>query len=516
MAILLKPSYLHYLRQDIPAGIVVFLVALPLCLGVALASGAPLFSGLVAGMVGGIIVAWVSGSQLSVSGPAAGLTAIVFNAINDMGSYPGFLLAVILAGLLQLILGSLKAGIVSAYFPSSVIKGMLAAIGIILIMKQLPHAVGYDASFEGDESYMQETALSTAEELWNAFDRVSASATIVSGVSLLILMLWESAFIKRTAVLKFIPGALVAVMWGVLYNTIALAKAPVWAISDKHLVALPVADGLTGFFALFQAPDFSFITNPHTYGVAVTLAIIASLETLLSLEAVDKMDPLKRVSPTNRELIAQGLGNITSGFLGGLPITAVIVRSAANVNAGAKTCVSSFVHGVLLLTSTLFFANYLNTIPLACLAAILLQTGYKLAKPSLFKQFFRKGWSQFLPFIITIMAILLTDLLKGITIGIAVGLYFVMRAHYHAAITLAQMDDNYLLKFHKDASFVTRPLLRQHLAKIAPNSTIIIDGSKIRFIDHDILETIDDFIQMAADLNISVQSIGLIGKEDTS
>jgi MFS superfamily sulfate permease-like transporter len=505
--------YAKHLKNDIPAGLVVFLVALPLCLGVALASGAPLFSGLIAGMVGGLVVAWASGSQLSVSGPAAGLTVIVFNAIESLGSFPGFLVAVVLAGFLQLVFGFLRAGIISAYFPSSVIKGMLAAIGLILIMKQLPHAIGYDASFEGDESYMQETASSTVQELLGALNLISPGATLVSVVALLILIAWESAFIKRIALLKMIPGALIAVIWGVAYNAVALLKAPDWAISSKHLVSLPVTDNPTAFLQLFTFPDFSFLSNPQVYTIAATLAIIASLETLLSLEAVDKMDTLKRVAPTNRELKAQGVGNMLSGLIGGLPITAVIVRSAANVNAGGQSKVSSFVHGLLLLCSVMFFARFLNHIPLSCLAAILLQTGYKLAKPKLFMEFFHKGWNQLIPFVATIAAILLTDLLKGIVVGILIGLYYVIRANHHAAISMTQSGNHYLLKLNKDVSFLNRALLRKFLGQIDENSMLIIDGSKTRFIDHDILETIEDFLQAAPDANIKVEAIDLKGKE---
>ncbi|GAB4265542.1 MAG: SulP family inorganic anion transporter [Methylomicrobium sp.] len=505
--------YTKHLHHDIPSGIVVFLVALPLCLGVALASGAPLFSGLIAGMVGGLIVAWASGSQLSVSGPAAGLTVIVFNAIESLGSFSGFLTAVVLAGVLQLVLGFLRAGVIGAYFPSSVIKGMLAAIGLILIMKQIPHAVGYDASFEGDESYMQETALSTVEQLLNAVSAISPGATLVSVVALLILIAWESAFIKKIAFLRLIPGALLAVLWGIAYNAIAMKVAPSWTISAKHLVALPVTDSPTDFIGLFSFPDFSQLANPQIYTIAATLAIIASLETLLSLEAVDKMDPLKRSAPTNQELKAQGIGNMISGLIGGIPITAVIVRSAANVNAGGQTKVSSFVHGLLLLVSVMFFARFLNTIPLSCLAAILLQTGYKLAKPKLFVEFFKKGWNQLIPFVVTIVAILLTDLLKGITIGIVVGLYYVIRANYHASISMTKNNNTYVLMMNKDVSFLNRALLRRFFNQIEENSRVIIDGTKAQFIDHDILETIQDFKLSAQDNNIVVDTIALEGKE---
>lgn len=505
--------YLANIKNDIPAGVVVFLVALPLCLGVALASGAPLFSGLIAGMVGGLVISWASGSQLSVSGPAAGLTVIVLNAIETLGSFQGFLVAVVLAGILQMLFGFLKAGAISAYFPTPVIKGMLAAIGLILIMKQFPHAFGYDASYEGDESYMLETYRSTLGEIADVLKYISPGATVVSVISLLILLLWESALIRRSNLLRIIPGAVIAVVWGVAYNAVALQMAPEWAISQKHLVSLPVSNHAADFIQLFSFPDLNFLYLPQTYTVAVTIAIIASLETLLSLEAVDKLDPLKRVAPTNRELKAQGLGNIVSGLIGGLPITAVIVRSAANVNAGGKSKVSSFVHGYLLLISVMFFARYLNQIPLACLAAILLQTGYKLAKPKVFLEFVRKGQNQWVPFITTVSAILLTDLLKGILVGLLVGLYYVIRTNYHAAISLTQSGNHYLLQLNKDVSFLNRALLRNYLDQIEEGSYLVIDGSKTQFIDHDILETIEDFIQSAPDADITIETVALDGKE---
>lgn len=505
--------YLQYLKNDLSAGIVVFLVALPLCLGIALASGAPLFSGLIAGFVGGLVVSWLSGSQLSVTGPAAGLTVIVFNAIETLGSFQGLLLAGILAGFLQLVFGYLRAGIIGAFFPSAVIKGMLAAIGLILIIKQLPHATGFDSSYEGDESYMRETASSSAHELFDAFQGISSGAVIVSSVALLILVLWETPWFKRHTFMKLIPGPLVAVIWGVTYNLFALRFFSNYAVSNKHLVTLPSSETLQDFFSNFSLPNASYLTffsNPDTYIVAITIAIIASLESLLSLEATDKLDPLKRIAPTNRELKAQGVGNMVSCFLGGLPVTAVIVRSAANINAGAHSSLSCFIHGCLLLISVMFFANYLNYIPLACLAAILLHTGYKLAKPALFMEFYRKGWSQFTPFVLTIGAILLTDLLKGIAIGLVVGLFFVLKANYSAAITLTKQENNdYLLTFNKDVSFLNKALLRKFILQIPANSTVTIDAGRAYFIDHDIIETIDDFMASAADDNIQLNIIGL-------
>ncbi|MGZ8136377.1 MAG: SulP family inorganic anion transporter [Methylococcaceae bacterium] len=505
--------YLGHLKDDLPAGIVVFLVALPLCLGIALASGAPLFSGLIAGLVGGLVVSWLSGSQLAVSGPAAGLTVIVFNAIETLGSFQGLLVACVLGGVIQLVLGFLRAGIIGAFFPAAVIKGMLAAIGLILIIKQIPHATGYHASYEGDESYMRETAESSFHEVFEALNLISPGSTVISVVALLILIVWEMSWVKRQALLKLIPGPLLAVIWGVGYNLAAIRFAPDWAVKAQYMVSLPVSEKASDFIGNFMLPDFSYLSNPQVYVVAVTLAIIASLETLLSLEATDKLDPLKRLAPTNRELKAQGVGNIISGLLGGLPITAVIVRSAANINAGGKTRIACFVHGLCLLLSVLFFAYFLNYIPLACLAAILLHTGYKLAKPALFKEYYQKGMSQFLPFVITVIAILVTDLLIGIVIGMVIGLFFVIKANYHAAITLIQDGSHYTLLLNKDVSFLNKVLLRKFILNIKADSTVTIDASNAKFIDHDIVETLDDFLATAPDDNISVEVIDLYGKE---
>ncbi|MDD2739145.1 MAG: SulP family inorganic anion transporter [Methylomonas lenta] len=502
------PYYLKNLKHDLPASMVVFLVALPLCLGIALASGAPLFSGVIAGIIGGIIVSWASGSHLSVSGPGAGLTVIVFNGIATLGSFNTFLLSLVIAGIFQVILGYLKAGLIGAFFPVSVIKGMLAAIGLILIIKQIPHATGYDTSFDGDESYMQETAKSSFFELVDALEGITPGAIIISGVALLILIAWETRFFRRFNLLQLIPGPLVAVVWGVVYNILALQYAPEWAISQKHLVSLPELGSATDLISQLRIPDFSSLANPKIYSIAATLAIIASLETLLSIEAVDKLDPHKRIAPTNRELKAQGLGNIISGMIGGIPITAVIVRSSANINAGGQTRISCFFHGVLLLISVMFFAKYLNQIPLACLAAILLQIGYKLAKPKLFVEFYHRGWNQFLPFVITVIAILLTDLLQGIAIGMANGIFFVLRANFHEAMTLTKHGSHYLLRLHKDVSFLNKALLRKHLSAIPNDSELIIDGNKALFIDQDILETIADFLLAAADRGINVETQG--------
>jgi MFS superfamily sulfate permease-like transporter len=385
-----------------------------------------------------------------------------------------------------------------------------------LIIKQIPHATGYDTSYEGDESYMKETAESSFIELFEAFRWVSPGSVIISVGALLLLILWSTPWFKKQKLLTLIPGPLVAVIWGIGYNLITRQLAPQWAVRGEHLVNLPVSEKTSDFFNNFVLPNASYLShlgNPQVYVIAVTIAIIASLETLLSLEATDKLDPMKRLAPTNRELKAQGTGNIISGLLGGLPVTAVIVRSAANINAGGQSRVACFTHGVCLLLSVMFFAHYLNTIPLACLAAILLHTGYKLANPSLFKKFYLKGMSQFLPFVITVIAILATDLLKGMAIGMVIGLFFVIKANYHASITLTQVGSHYLLSLNKDVSFLNKALLRKFILSIPEQSTVTIVASKAKFIDHDIMETIEDFLAAAPDDNITVETIELHGKE---
>jgi MFS superfamily sulfate permease-like transporter len=495
---------MRYLDRDIPAGVVVFLVAVPLCLGIAVASGAPPFSGIIAGIIGGLVISVLSGSQLSVSGPAAGLTVIVATTVEKMG-FDAMLLAVAVAGLMQLGMGFLRAGVIGAFFPSAVIKGMLAAIGLILIMKQLPHAIGYDADAESDLSFLEDDSNTRLSFLWDAFHSVSTGAVIVSAVSLAIMLLWDTPHIKKHRFLSLAPGPLVAVLFGVAYNGAAQALFPSLAIAPQHLVNLPAIFGPIDFAKQFSFPDLGRLIDVQIYVTAATLALIGSLETLLSLEAVDKLDPLKRIAPTNQELKAQGIGNFMSGMLGGLPITAVIVRSSANIDAGAHSKVASFVHGLLLMLSVMFLSSVLNMIPLACLAAVLILTGYKLAKPKLFVQQYEKGFNQFAPFVVTIGAILSTDLLKGMAIGMAVGLFFVLRANYHSAFTLTRDGHNYLLRLQKDVSFLNKAQLRSYLEDIDENSYLVIDGTRASFIDQDIMETIHDFIKAANDYNIRVE-----------
>ncbi|MFY7899060.1 MAG: SulP family inorganic anion transporter [Chitinophagaceae bacterium] len=491
---------------DFSASIVVLLVALPLCLGIALASGAPAFSGIIAGIIGGVVVGVFSGSSLSVSGPAAGLTVIVAGAILKLQSYDVFLLSVVIAGCFQLILGFLKAGFIGDYIPNSVIKGMLAAIGLILILKQLQHLVGYDKDFEGDFSFIQkDTNENTFSALLHAFKLITPVAIFIGFISMIILVVWELPIIKKQAYLKFVPGPLVVVVLGVCINQLFLTLQPSIALQNKHLVNLPIATTPQQFLSFFTLPDFQKFTNPNVWITAFTLAIVASLETLLGIEAVDKLDSLKRISPTNTELKAQGIGNIVSGLIGGLPLTSVIVRSSANVASGAKSKMSTILHGLLLLICVMFIPTLLNKIPLSSLAAILIFTGYKLAKVKLFKEFFAKGWDQFIPFVVTIIAILLTDLLIGIVIGILVGLFFMIRSNFISAVLVVNNGRNYMVRLRKDVSFLNKPILKKTLYDIPENAFLIIDVSHADFIDKDIIEEINNYLLNAQSKNIQIE-----------
>ncbi len=498
-------KYFQHAGSDLPASIVVLLVALPLCLGIALGSGAPLFSGIIAGIVGGTVIGLLSGSQLSVSGPAAGLTVIVAGGILKLQVYEAFLLAVVIAGILQLILGFLKAGVIGDYVPNSVIKGMLAAIGLILILKQFPHLVGYDADFVGDETFAQGDTKNTFSEMFQAIGFITPAAVIIGAVSLVILIFWESKWIKQNKLLKLVPGPLIVVLAGVFISEYLKSSNPSLALETKHLVSLPAANDIRSFFSFFTFPDIKFLNNPDVWITAATLAIVASLETLLGIEAVDNLDPLKRVTPTNRELKAQGVGNIVSGMIGGLPLTSVVVRSSANVSAGAKTKVSTIMHGVLLLLCVMFIPLLLNKIPLSALAAILIFTGYKLAKISLFKEFFRKGWDQFVPFVVTILAILLTDLLIGIIVGIFVGLFFMVRSNFRSSVLVVNDHNNFLIRLRKDVSFLNKPIIKQKLEEVTQNAFVMIDATRADFIDKDVIDEVNNFLCHAHLKNIRVE-----------
>ena len=506
--------YATYWYNDLFAGIVVFLVALPLCLSIALASGAPPFAGLVGGIVGGVVVSLASGSQLSISGPANGVVIVSAAAIASFG-YRGLLLAVVLAGLLQLALGMLRAGSISAYFPSSVVKGVLSAIGLMLILKQLPHAFGYDYTAQDDLSYFEEGGATQFSALAESLRAISPGALLLTLSSLIILIVWEMNWIKKSRWLSLAPGALVVVIYGVFYNIFTRAFVPGVAIATEHLVSLPVYASPMEFWNSVAFPDFNLITDVEVIHAAVSLAVIASLESLLSIEATDKLDPLKRTAPTDQELLAQGIGNILSGLIGGLPISAIIVRSSVNINAGAHTKIASFVHGLLILASAFFLSEFLNLIPLSCLAAILIVTGYKLTSPSLYIDVYSRGYSQFIPFIVTVFSILALDTLRGIVIGLLFGIVFVVKNNFQTAFTLIRHENSYLLRLRKDVSFLNKAPLRKLLGSIEDETNLLIDGSRADYIDIEILEALEDFQKAATDRNIRVEFKNVRGLQET-
>lgn len=492
-----------HLGSDIPSSIVVFLVALPLCLGVALASNAPLFSGLIAGMIGGMVIGALSGSQLSVSGPAAGLTAIVAAAILKLNSFEVFLLSVVICGALQIVLGFIKAGVIGDYVPNAVIKGMLAAIGLILILKQFPHLIGYDKDFIGDQSFQQANNENTFSGILNAFKAITPIAAIIGAVGLAFHFIWEKLTANKKGFIKLIPAPLLVVLLGIGINEFSRQSGG--ALSADHMVNLPQASSAQEFFSFFTSPDWSAILDKQVWITAVTLALVASLETLLSIEAIDDLDPYQRVTNKDRELKAQGVGNLVSGLLGGLPVTSVIVRSSANVNSGAQSKMSTIMHGMLLLLCVALLPNILNLIPNAALAAVLIYTGYKLAKPALFVAFYKKGWDQFVPFVVTITAILFTDLLIGVLIGIAVGLVFVLRSNFKSAVFVVHDSNKYLFRLRKDVSFLNKPIIKSKLEEVTENASVLIDASRADFIDKDIIEVIEDFMIHAPLKDIKVE-----------
>ncbi|MEY2869146.1 MAG: hypothetical protein RIR01_1626 [Bacteroidota bacterium] len=499
------------LKSDFASGLVVFLVALPLCLGIAMASGAPLFSGIIAGIVGGIVVGYLSQSHISVSGPAAGLTAIVLTAITDLEAFDVFLSAVFLAGVFQLLLGFVKAGSISNYFPTNVIEGMLAGIGIIIILKQLPHAFGYDADFEGDEAFIQVDGDNTFFALFKVLNHFQFGAIIVTLVSLAILISWERVpFLKK---IKLVPGALIAVIAGVVINEIFISTGSSLAIAKTHLVSLPVPTTFEEFKAIIVTPDFRGLTNPKVWTVGLTIAIVASIETLLCIEASDRLDPQKRYTNTNVELKAQGIGNIVSSLIGGLPMTSVVVRTSANNNAGAKSKMSTIIHGVLLLLSVLIIPGLLNKIPLATLATVLILVGYKLAKPSTIKHFLEKGKYQFVPFIATMVAVVATDLLKGVMLGIIISIIFVLKGNLKRAYTFKKEEyvdgDIIHIDLAQEVSFLNKAAIKSTLKAIPENSKVIISAHDTVYIAHDILDLIKEFTTIrAVEENIKVKLKG--------
>ncbi|MGE0486997.1 MAG: SulP family inorganic anion transporter [Gammaproteobacteria bacterium] len=507
-------SSLRHLKHDLPASLVVFFVALPLCLGIALASGAPLFSGLIAGVIGGIVVGALSRSPLGVSGPAAGLAVIVLTAIESLGTFEAFLLAVVLGGLLQIALGALRAGVLGYFFPAAVIQGMLCGIGLIIVLKQIPHALGYDADPTGDMAYQQPDGGTTFSALSDMLGYVDLSVVMVAAVSFAILLLWERVLVKRHRIFQLLPGPLVAVAFGITWQFVTSRWSGNLALSPEHLVFVPLAGSLDEFASLFVLPDFSQLTNPAIWTVAVTIAVVASLETLLCVEATDKMDPRKRTTPTNRELVAQGVGNTLSGLIGGLPITQVIVRSSANIHAGARTRASAIVHGVLLLVCVATLPHVLNLIPLGVLAAVLILTGYKLARPALFRAMWQHGFEQFLPFVVTVAGVVLTDLLTGVALGIAVAVTMTLQRSYRNShflhIETRDPDVNrhlVTMRLAEEVTFLNKGAIKQELANLPAGTRLVIDQSNCVYINHDVREIIDDFVKVAPTRNITVSIV---------
>ena len=503
---------LKNLQSDIPASIVVFLVAMPLCLGIALASGAPLFSGLIAGMVGGIVVGSISKSSLGVSGPAAGLAVIVLDIIGNLG-FESLLVIVVLAGIMQIGLGLLKGGVIGYYFPSSVIMGMLSGIGVIIFMKQIPHALGYDKDPEGDLAFQQIDGENTITELFHIADYVSPGALIITLVSLAILLAYETKMFKSRKVFQIIPGPLVAVIAGIILNLL-FQGSPLYQLNADQTVNIPVADSVSDFFGNFTLPDFAgSLGNPQTYLMALLIAVVASLETLLSVEAIDKMDPHKRITPTNRELIAQGAGNIVSGMIGGLPVTQVIVRSSANTQSGGVTKASTIIHGFLILLSIILIPDLLGLIPYATLAAVLMLVGYKLAKPALFRKMWKQGQGQFIPFIVTVLAVYFTDLLMGLLIGLTTAIIHILynsaRMPYELGKDKGEGKDTINIQLAQEVTFLNKVSLLRTIRDLPNDSRVVIDGSKTYYMHHDVEEIIQDFKISAPERGIELVLIDI-------
>ncbi len=503
-----------HLRNDIPASIVVFFVAVPLCLGIALGSGAPLFSGIIAGIVGGVVVGMASGSPLGVSGPAAGLAVIVLSALVTLGgSWETFLLAVMIAGMIQLIAGYLKLGFIAYYFPSSVIKGMLTGIGLLIILKQLPHALGYNKTFEGDLSFLNMNGENTFSALGRMFNFINPGVVLITALSLLILILWDTVLAKKHKVFGMLNGPLVAVVSGILMHVAYIRGFLPFQLQPDQIVSIPVSASLGEFLGQFSFPDFSQWTNPKVYSIAFVIAIIASIETLLCVEATDKLDPEKRVTPTNRELKAQGLGNILSGLIGGLPLTQVIVRSSTNITFGGKTKMSTILHGFYLLICAISIPALLNMIPLATLAAILFVVGYKLAKPALFKAVFKQGYEHFIPFLATIIGILLTDLLIGIGIGMAFAIFYLLLNNFRNAYDIRDVSNSphdHHIVLCEEVSFLNKGGILKKLNDIPEDSKVLIDMSACKYIHQDVIEIVEDYLVHAKTMkNIEVEVLGL-------
>jgi MFS superfamily sulfate permease-like transporter len=504
----INTNMFKHLKNDLPASVVVFFVALPLCLGIALASGAPPFSGMIAGIIGGILVGILSGSQIGVSGPAAGLAAIVMTAITSLGGFENFLLAAVIGGVIQIIFGILKAGVIGYYFPSSVIKGMLVGIGIIIILKQIPHFFGYDSDPEGDFAFFQVDGNNTISEIFKSINGISFGATLIGAFALAIIIFWNNVLSKKGKIFTLIQGPFVAVVIGIVYS-IVTANNSTFGISAEHLVNVPIPESLDSFMGQFSTPNFSAITNKEVWITGFTIALVASLETLLCVEATDKIDPRKRVTPTNRELIAQGTGNILSGLVGGLPITQVIVRSSANIQSGGQTKMSAIIHGIFLLLAVVAIPTILNYIPLAVLASILLVVGYKLASPATFKKVFKSGWQQYVPFIITVVLVQYS-LLVGIGVGLAAGIVVVLYKSYLNShflhIKETDSDHHYMtMELAEEVTFFNKGAILRELENIPKETYLEINLMKTRFLDNDIIEIFEDFLSKAKNRNINIK-----------
>lgn len=508
---------LSSIGKDLPAGLVVFLVAVPLCLGIALASGAPLFSGIIAGMVGGIVVGALSGSNIGVSGPAAGLAVIVADAIRQLGTneagdfsmelgFPIFLSAVVIAGAMQIVLAFARAGIVGYFFPNSVIKGMLSAIGLIIILKQIPHALGHDVISEGFDGFWQKDGENTFTELWVALGDINPAAVLVTAISLGILILWERPFMKRIKIFEIIQGPLVVVALGILSFNF-LPELTSFSFAPDEMVGIPTAQEEGGVLNLFTTPNWSLISSKQLWILAFTIAIVASLETLLCVEATDKLDPDKNVTPTNRELLAQGAGNIISGFIGGLPLTQVIVRSSANIQSGGRTKLSAILHGFLIAISVFLLPDLLNMIPLSSLAAILLVVGYKLAKPSIFVKMFKGPRPQFIKFMVTVVAIIFTDLLVGISIGLGIGIFMILHRNFSIPFSFSEKivpGKPIEIKLSENVTFLNKANIMEALKAIPSHTEVIIDATQSHYIHPDVIDILHDFIDQAKRRDITV------------
>ncbi len=500
------------LKCDFPAGIAVFLISIPLSLGIALASGAPLFSGLIAGIIGGIIVAPLSGSSLGISGPTAGLAVIVLSAIEKLG-FNGFLFALVLAGVLQIIMGLTKAGVIAYYFPSSVINGMLSGMGFIIVLKQIPHAMGYDLDYEGDTAFFQPDNYSSFSELVNMLEFSSPTAIMIALISLAILIVWEQPFMKKYRFFQLFQGVLIAILAGTLINQGLLNFYPELALSGNHLVMIPVLQNPGDLLSQLHYPDFSRFSNPAIYLTALTLAVVASLKTLLSLEAVDKMDPDKRVTSANRELIVQGIGNACCGLIGGLPLAQVIVRSSINIQSGAKTKASGIIYGLLLVFAVILIPTLLNKIPLASLASVLLVVGYKLTRPESFKIMYQAGMYHFIPFCVTILGMVFIDLLIGLAIGLTTALFSILLENYKSAFYFneSHIGNKTILRLSEHVSFLNKANIQQTLEQLPDYSEVVIDATRSKYIDYDVFEIIENFKIEARRKNIKLTIENLRG-----